>query len=92
MSALTALLEIDATRAVQAVETYIQRQVNTNSAQGVIIGLSGGLDSAVLAALAVRALGKKRADVYYLYERDSDRQSRQRAELVAGTVAAGSLL
>jgi NAD+ synthase len=36
---------------------FIRRQVNTRKADCVVIGISGGLDSAVAASLAVRALG-----------------------------------
>jgi NAD+ synthase len=39
---------------------WIKGQVRTAGAKGVIIGLSGGLDSCVVAGLAREALGKKR--------------------------------
>ena len=83
MSSFTSLLTIDARSVTDSIEEYIQRVVDTSSARGVIIGLSGGLDSAVLAALAVRALHKERVHVCYLYERDSSKQSRRRAILMA---------
>ena len=86
MSSFNSLLAIDAKRAASAIETYIQRETNSHSSQGVIIGLSGGLDSAVLTALAVRALGKEQVDVYHLYDRDSAKLPRQRAELVASSL------
>ena len=86
MSSFDSLLAIDAKRAASAIETYIQRETNGRSSQGVIIGLSGGLDSAVLTALAARALGKKRVSVYHLYDRDTGKQPRQRAELAASSL------
>ncbi|MFC1658171.1 NAD+ synthase [Candidatus Omnitrophota bacterium] len=39
---------------------WIRQQLKASRAKGVIVGLSGGLDSAVTAALCSRALGKKR--------------------------------
>lgn len=39
---------------------FIKRTVEGAGAEGVVIGLSGGVDSAVVASLCVRALGKKR--------------------------------
>ncbi|MHC4572106.1 MAG: NAD(+) synthase [Planctomycetota bacterium] len=78
-----ALLAIDTKRVAESIEGYIQRLLDTNSAEGVIIGLSGGIDSAVLTALAVRALGAERVYVYHLYDRDSERDSRRNAQLIA---------
>ncbi|MGB5984804.1 MAG: NAD(+) synthase [Desulfobacterales bacterium] len=43
----------------------------SQSADGVIFGLSGGVDSTTLAALAVPALGAHRVQVMYLFERES---------------------
>ena len=40
--------------------TWIRKQVKESSAKGVIFGLSGGLDSAVTAALCSQALDRKR--------------------------------
>jgi len=77
------VLKIDAKSAADSIADYIKRIVDANSAQGVIIGLSGGIDSAVLAALAVRAVGKDRVYAWHLYDRDTPRQARRRVKLVA---------
>lgn len=45
--------------------------------RGIVIGLSGGLDSAVCAALAVRAVGKERVFGVLLPEKDSNPVSRE---------------
>lgn len=76
-------LEIDLKEAVRRIKAYIQEQVNQHSAKGVLIGLSGGLDSAVLATLAVRALGKEKVHLAFLYDRDSKKESMRNARLVA---------
>ncbi len=39
---------------------WIKRQVKQSGAKGVVIGLSGGLDSCAVAVLASQALGRKR--------------------------------
>lgn len=43
--------------------------------RGVVVAMSGGVDSSVCAGLAVRALGPKRVFGLFLPERDSDPQS-----------------
>jgi NAD+ synthase len=51
--------------------------------RGVVIGISGGVDSAVCAGLAVRALGAKRVFGLFMPERDSDAESLRLASLWA---------
>src|SRR5205085_3712134 len=51
--------------------------------RGAVIAISGGIDSAVCAALAVRALGPGKVFGLLLPERDSSTQSSPRGELVA---------
>jgi len=53
-------LEIAASKEARKIVTFIRDEVNSASANGVVIGLSGGIDSAVVGALCVRALGKER--------------------------------
>ncbi len=77
------LLEIDTRRAAEGITEYIKKIVTDESAKGVVIALSGSLDSAVLATLAIRALGKKAVDVYYPYDRHSPAESMQKASLWA---------
>ena len=43
---------------IPIIEKYIRDHVKNAGAKGVVVGLSGGIDSAVVAALAARALGK----------------------------------
>jgi NAD+ synthase len=68
----------------RSIEQFIRDVVKSNQAQGVLIGLSGGLDSTVLVTLAVRALGREAVHVVYLYDRDSGKESERRACLAAG--------
>jgi len=41
---------------IDAISRWIKDQVEQANAKGVVVGLSGGLDSAVVAALAKRSL------------------------------------
>ena len=53
--------------------------------RGFVIGISGGIDSAVCAALAVRAVGSGRVFGLLMPEHDSDPESRRLGEAVAET-------
>lgn len=54
---------------------FIQSTMDTEGFKQVILGLSGGVDSALSCALAVRALGKENVYVYYLPYRTSNPQN-----------------
>jgi NAD+ synthase len=83
MIVLDSPLRIDAKLEAENIQSHIRRLMEANSAECIIIGLSGGIDSAVLATLAVRAVGPGCVHPYYLYDRDSTKQSQARANLVA---------
>ena len=51
--------------------------------RGVVVALSGGVDSSVCAALAARAFGPKRVLALLLPERDSSIESTRLGQLVA---------
>ena len=77
------LLNIDAKETAERIEKHIRYLVAETKANGVLIGLSGGIDSTVLVALAVRVLGKKRVSVYFLHDKNGERDSIEKARLVA---------
>jgi NAD+ synthase len=83
MPAASLPLPIDLESEAGKIENHIQELLNGHGAEGIVIGLSGGVDSAVVAALAVRASGRERVFAYYLYDRDSSKESRAKARLVA---------
>ncbi len=83
MSDTKTLLEIDTAQAVEVIGHRIKDLVNTHSADGVVMGLSGGIDSALLAELAVGALGSDSVYAYHLYDHISEQTSRQHAQLIA---------
>ncbi|MFX1465283.1 MAG: NAD+ synthase [Promethearchaeota archaeon] len=53
-------LEINPEIALSRISRFIVKRIDDAKANGVIIGLSGGLDSSVTAALCVRALGHEK--------------------------------
>lgn len=79
----SSLLRIDEPRTVEAIKTYLRKICRQQSVEGVSIGLSGGLDSAVLTTLAVLVLGKQPVRVTYLFDRDSKRTIGRNARMVA---------
>ncbi len=69
--------------ATAALQDFIRDAVETVGARGVVVGLSGGVDSALAAALAARALGPERVHAFFLPFRETDPRSRQDARAVA---------
>lgn len=53
-----AVLKIDPVKVTNEITNFIRKIVKEANADGVVVGLSGGVDSSVVAELCVRALGK----------------------------------
>ncbi|HEU4464165.1 MAG TPA: NAD+ synthase [Gemmatimonadota bacterium] len=60
-----------------------------NGFREACLGVSGGIDSAVTAAIAVRALGKERVHGYYLPSRYSSETSRRGARALCANLGIG---
>ncbi|HEX3555983.1 MAG TPA: NAD+ synthase [Thermoanaerobaculia bacterium] len=78
-----ARLALNAPLAEAVLTSFIRDAVETSGTQGVVVGLSGGVDSSLAAALAARALGPERVHGFLLPYRTSARESEQDARLVA---------
>jgi NAD+ synthase len=52
--------------AAEAIAAFLQDHVRDAGAKGVVLGLSGGVDSALVCALASRALGPRRVSAFFL--------------------------
>ncbi len=76
-------LRFDFQRAEEVIKEFIRKTVEASGASGVVIGLSGGSDSSVTVALAVRALGADRVKALRLPDRESSKESLE----IAGKVA-----
>ncbi|MBW3624598.1 MAG: NAD(+) synthase [Armatimonadetes bacterium] len=69
-------LRIDADTAIAEIVEAIQEQVRGRlRRRGAVLGLSGGIDSSVCAALCVKSLGPERVFGLYMPEADSDPES-----------------
>ena len=79
-------LYFDAAQAVSEIEQFIRSEVHRLGKRGVVLGLSGGLDSTTCAFLCVRALGRAHVLTYMLPERDTNAQNMADAELVTKTL------
>jgi NAD+ synthase len=64
----------------EAIRAQVQGQLRK---KGAVVGISGGIDSSVVAALAVRALGKERVFGLFMPERDSSGDALRLGKLLA---------
>lgn len=69
-----------------AIVLGIRDYVRKNGRAGVLLGLSGGIDSAVVAALAVEALGAEHVSTVYLPSEFSSPESREDSAAVASNL------
>ncbi|HID76284.1 MAG TPA: NAD(+) synthase, partial [Planctomycetaceae bacterium] len=77
-------LRIDAARETERIRAAIRHQLRGQlRRKGLVVGLSGGVDSSVAAALCVRAVGAQRVLGLLMPERESSPDSLQLGRLVA---------
>jgi len=76
-------LRIQASREADRIAAFIGRTVDGAQARGVVLGLSGGIDSAVVGALCVSALGKGRVLVLLMPSRHTPREDLEDARVLA---------
>ena len=68
---------------IRRIEGFIRECVERWGFDGVVLGISGGVDSAVVGSLAVRSLGAGRVLAMALPERDSDPRTLRDSRVVA---------
>lgn len=77
-------LTIDAPKAVLEIAEALRAQVlGSLKRRGLVVGLSGGVDSSVVAALALRAFGPEKVLGIFMPERDSSGDSLRLGRLLA---------
>src|SRR5204862_6285935 len=88
-----AALKIDAAQTADRIESAI-RDIVTGQLRrkGAVLGLSGGIDSSVTAALCVRALGRERVIGLFMPEADSSPDSLALGQLMADTLGIRTFL
>ena len=86
-------LRIDAGKEADRISRAIREQVLRRlRRRGVVLGLSGGIDSSVTAALCVKALGAGKVVALLMPEKDSDTESLHLGRLMAQTLGIESPL
>ncbi len=67
------VLKIDPAQELEKLSTFIMEQVRrVFRRKGIVVGLSGGIDSACMAAIAVHTVGKERVVGLVLPEKESN--------------------
>ena len=84
MTFSASVLTIDAPAVALEIEAAIRAQVlGTLRRKGVVVGVSGGVDSSVVVTLATRALGKEKVLALLMPERDSSPASLELGMMLA---------
>lgn len=65
-------MKLDCEKVSKQIEDFISSSVQNFKREGVIIGLSGGIDSSVVATLSVRALGRDQVFALIMPDKDSE--------------------
>jgi NAD+ synthase len=79
-------LALDCAAEIERIAVGMRDQLREMKKRGLVLGLSGGIDSSVCAALAAKAVGAKNVLALLMPEADSDPDSRRLGRLVADTL------
>ncbi len=74
------VLRVDCENEVERICYFIHQQLISMKREGIVIGLSGGVDSALSAALCVKVLGREKVFALILPEKDSNPVSARYAQ------------
>jgi NAD+ synthase len=66
------ILKLDSKSEVERICEFIQQELRNMKRDGIVVGLSGGIDSALCGALCVKALGKDKVFGLILPEKESN--------------------
>ena len=87
------VLELDPEREIARIVQSLRRQVlGSLRKRGAVVGLSGGVDSSVVAALCARAFGPEKVLGIFMPERDSSVDSLRLGRAVAGELGVETVL
>lgn len=87
-----ASLELDAEQETARISASITAYLAQTRRRGVVVALSGGIDSSVVAALCVAAVGKERVFGLHMPERESSSDTLELSRLVADSLGIDSTL
>jgi NAD+ synthase len=87
------ILRLNPEAETERITGWIRETISRNlRRRGAVIGVSGGIDSAVVAFLCARALGSERIQILFTPEADSSPDSLRLGRMVATTLKAKSAL
>lgn len=86
------VLDVDAEAEVARIGEMIRSYVIGNKRKGVVVGVSGGIDSSVVAALCVRALGPERVFGLHMPESESAEETLGFSRSLTDTLGIDSVL
>jgi NAD+ synthase len=86
MKSIREALKIDAAAVSAEIGEMIRGFLRDVRRKGAVIGLSGGVDSSVVAALCVRAIGKERVMGLFMPEADSSPESLELGQVMAASL------
>jgi NAD+ synthase len=78
-----ACLDLDAGAAIEFLAGFVRLEIRRTGCAAAVLGLSGGVDSALVAAIAAKGLGPENVHGLFMPYRGSDPQSRLDAQAVA---------
>ena len=61
----------NAQKEIARISSFIRKQIDDSHAKGIVVGISGGIDSAVVASLCRKALGSSKVVGVFLFEERS---------------------
>ena len=76
-------LNLDPARETDRIVKFLQQNIRQTMRRGAVVGISGGIDSAVVLGLAVRAFGPGKVVGIMMPDKDSDKLSEQLARELA---------
>lgn len=85
-------LRIDAAAETERITARLRSYLTRTKRKGVVVALSGGIDSSVVAALSVAALGPDQVFGLHLPERESSSQTLEFSQLVASSLGIDSVV
>jgi len=85
-------LELDVKAEAGRIAQSIRAHVQTLRKRGAIVGLSGGVDSSVVAALCVSALGRDKVLGLFMPERDSSADALRLGRMLAAALGIDSIV
>ncbi len=77
------MLKINVENVLEILENFLRQEMNKIGFSRAVLGLSGGVDSAVVAALLMRAIGPENVHALAMPYKSSNPDSRDHAELAA---------